>query len=49
MLFLQKIILWPIPSYYLPHLEGAQSCLTSVTLWTVVHQAPVHGIFQARI
>ena len=27
----------------------AKSCPTLSTSWTVAHQAPVHGIFQARI
>ena len=27
----------------------AQSCLTLCDPWTVAHQAPLHGILQARI
>ena len=29
--------------------QVAQSCLTLETLWTAAYQAPLHGIFQAKV
>ena len=44
---------FPIEEQGIPLFIGGglvtKSCPTLVTPWTIAHQAPLHGIFQARV